>query len=81
MKLHIDVKRLFPFILFRSSAQLAFWLAAVTGVAFLGSLFLDPHGELQAAIVGGIIGSLYIWIIRLPYELRIEPIDISRSQS
>jgi hypothetical protein len=75
MRLRIDVKRLFPFILFRSLAQFAFWLATITAAAVLASLFLHRQGELQAAIVGGIIGSLYVWIAMLPYELRIESKD------
>lgn len=75
MDLHIDTKRLFPFILFRSLVQMAMWLAIVTGGVALFSLFLHRQGELQAAIVGGVLGSLYVWITRLPYELRIEPTD------
>jgi hypothetical protein len=75
MGLHIDIKHLFPFVLFRSLAQLTTWLVIVTSGAILASMFLHRQGELQAAIVGGIIGSLYIWIAMLPYELRIEPTD------
>ena len=75
MGLHIDIKRLFPFVLFRSLAQLAMWLVIVTSGAILASLFLHHQGERQAAIVGGIVGSLYVWIAMLPYELRIEPTD------
>jgi hypothetical protein len=75
LRLRIDVNRLFPFILFRSLAQLTVWLAILAGVAVLFSLFLHRQGELQAAMVGGFVGSLYAWIATLPYELRIEPTD------
>jgi hypothetical protein len=74
MGLHIDIKRLFPFVLFRSLAQLAMWLVIVTGASAFFSLFLH-QGALRAAIIGGFIGSFYGSWNRLPYELRIEPTD------
>ncbi|HEX4178367.1 MAG TPA: hypothetical protein VHY57_08005 [Rhizomicrobium sp.] len=76
LRLRVDTKRLFPFVLFRSLAQLAFWLAIVVSGAAIASLFIHHQGELQSAIVGGIIGSLFAWIPRLPYELRLEPVDM-----
>ena len=72
-RLHIE--RLFPFILFRSLAQMAIWLAIVVGGATIASLLVHSRGELQAELFGGIIGSLFTWIPLLPYELRIRPLE------
>ena len=71
----LNIERLFPFILFRSLAQMAIWLAIVVGIATVASLLVHSRGELQAELVGGIIGSLFTWIPLLPYELRIKPLE------
>ena len=71
----LNIERLFPFILFRSLAQMAIWLAIVVGIATVASLLVHSRGELQAELVGGIIGSLLTWIPLLPYELRIKPVE------
>jgi len=79
LQLHLNTKRLFPFILFRSLAQVAFWLATAAGLAAVEWLLLDflhQRGALQAAIVCGITGSLFVWIGMLPYELRLAPAEI-----
>jgi hypothetical protein len=73
----LTIERLFPFILFRSLAQMAIWLAIVVSSATVASLLVHSRGELQAELVGGIIGSLFTWIPLLPYELRIKPVETS----
>ena len=72
-RLRVNIKRLFPFLLFRSLAQVAFWLALVAGSAAVLSLFMHNHDELRFAVIGGMAGSLFTWIAILPYELRVEP--------
>lgn len=78
-QLHLNTKRLFPFILFRSPAQLAFWLAILASAA-MGTWvilhLLHQEGALRAAIIGGIAGSLIVWIGMLPYELRLAPAEL-----
>lgn len=75
LRLRVIIKRIFPFILFRSLAQFAFWIAIVTAGAAVASLF-EHGGRLQASIVGGMIGSLFTWVALLPYELRVDARDI-----
>jgi hypothetical protein len=74
LRLRLAIKQLFPFILFRSLRQLAFWVVTITACAAIASMFVHG-GELQAAIIGGIVGSLFVWIAMLPYELCIEAPD------
>jgi hypothetical protein len=76
LRLRVNIKRLFPFVLFRSLAQLALWLAIVTVMAAVTSLFIHSRDELEVAVAGGVIGSLFTWIALLPYELRIEPAQL-----
>ena len=74
LHLRLMLKRLYPFILFRSLAQFAYWLALVAATAAIASQFLRG-GELEACIVGGMIGSSFPWISMLPYELRVDTPD------
>ena len=78
-QLHLNTKRLFPFILFRSLAQMAFWLAIVVSLAAVEALILDllhQRGALQAGIIGSIVCSLFVWTGMLPYELRLAPAEM-----
>lgn len=75
-RLRLNTRRLFPFLLFRSLAQVAIWLAIVAGILAVASLFIHGRERFQVAAIGGIVGSLFGWIPMLPYELRLEPADM-----
>ena len=62
LRLRLNIKRLFPFVLFRSLAQLALWLAIVTAMVAVTSLFIHRRDEFEVAVAGGVIGSLFGWI-------------------
>ncbi|HEX4271351.1 MAG TPA: hypothetical protein VHZ32_08185 [Rhizomicrobium sp.] len=76
-RLRVNTRRLFPFVLFQSLGQLAYWLALVAALAAVASLiFHERDGRLFATVIGGVVGSLFAWIPLLPYELRLEPADL-----
>jgi len=54
---------------------MAIWLTIVVAGATVASLLVHSRGELQAELVGAVIGSLFTWIPLLPYELRIKPLE------
>ena len=79
MGLHIQLRteRLLPFGPFRSLAQIAFWMAMWVGATACLSLFIHDRPLLIVQAIGMAVGALWGgWVSLLPYELKIEPVDV-----